>query len=154
MRLTHSVRPLHRPRYDCVHSPDRLGPACHQEWLQITQDLCQLCLQQGRQVRQVHMRLSVATLNMEAPGVLDAPQLQACVLCDQRVRQLFQRIALHAPRVRWLHILPCPTPARVHSRAQRTHTSSSSSFAHQEMLRNCLLTPGMRGESPIALRAW
>eukprot|EP00892_Ulva_mutabilis_P010500 jgi/Ulvmu1/7822/UM004_0051.1 len=67
---------------------------------QVTQELCQSCQQQGRHMRQVHMRLSVAALNTEAPGVLDAPQLQACVLCDQRVRQLFQRLAIRAPRVR------------------------------------------------------
>lgn len=76
--------------------------ACCTDWfgcMQVLEEMCQTCMQQGRQLKRVRMRFNLARLHQEAMGVFDEPNVTSCLVCDQRMKTLFQRLQQNAPRV-------------------------------------------------------
>ena len=63
--------------------------------LQVVDTLCPSCLQQQRQLKRIRLRFSMAALNSQAPGIFGEPEVEVCVICDARVRELFSKIAAH-----------------------------------------------------------
>ena len=82
--------------------------------VQVLEEMCPACLQLGRQLRRVRMKFNLARLHQEAAGVFDEPNVVSCLVCDPRMKTLFQKLQQHAPRVR--PALTC--------RARAVHVSS------------------------------
>lgn len=62
--------------------------------------MCATCQQQGRQLRRVRLSFSMGALNAQAPGLFNDPQVDTCLLCNDRVRQLAQKLRAAAGPVR------------------------------------------------------
>lgn len=76
--------------------------------MQVLEDMCQTCQQQGRQLKRVRMKFNLARLHQEAMGVFDEPNVVSCLVCDPRMKILFQRLQQAAPRV--CYFLTCSFP--------------------------------------------
>jgi hypothetical protein len=88
--------------------------------VQVLDEMCPTCQQQGRQLKLVRMRFNLARLHQEAAGVFDDPNVVSCLVCDQRMKTLFQRLHQHAPRV-LPHIVASPSMIENFSDARSGH---------------------------------
>ena len=68
--------------------------------MQVLDEMCPSCQQQGRQLKRVRMKFNLARLHQEAMGVFDEPNAVSCLVCDPRMKILFQKLQQVAPRVR------------------------------------------------------
>jgi hypothetical protein len=61
---------------------------------------CPTCQQQGRQLKLARLQFNMARLNFQAPGLFDQPAVETCLVCDGRIRNLFDRLGPPPPAVR------------------------------------------------------
>ena len=63
-------------------------------------DDCPTCQQAGRQLKRVRLMFHMMRLTMQAPGIFQQPVVEACLVCDPRLKQLFIKLRQHVKAVR------------------------------------------------------
>lgn len=97
--------------------------------MQVLEQLCETCQQQGRQLHRVRLRFNLARLHQEAAGVFDEPTAECCIVCDARMKLLFHRLNNHAPRVRCSLAAHALHSRRARLRAWALHVVARLRFA-------------------------